>query len=30
MRKWISKWGRLPEEDEATFVKPLRGTGVET
>ena len=30
MRKWISKWGRLPEEDEATFVKPLHGTGVET
>ena len=30
VRKWISKWGRLPEEDEATFVKPLHGTGVET
>jgi len=30
VRKWISKWGRLPEEDEATFVKPLYGTGVET
>ena len=30
MQKWISKWGRLPEEDETTFVKPLYDTGVET
>ena len=30
IQKWISKWGRLPEEDKATFVKPLYETGVET
>ena len=30
MQKWISKWGGLPEEDVATFVKPLFGTHVKT
>ena len=30
MQKWISKWGRLPEDDVGTFVKPLFGTNVET
>jgi len=26
IKKWLSKWGRLPEYDEATFVKPIYGT----
>ena len=26
VRKWISKWGRMPETDEQTFVKPIYGT----
>lgn len=26
IQKWISKWGRLPEYDESTFVKPIYGT----
>ena len=24
----MKKWGRLPEEDEDTFVKPIEGTDV--
>ena len=30
IQKWIKKWGRLPEEDEETFVKPIYGTDVNT
>ena len=30
MRKFVGKWGRLPEEDDATFVKPIHGTDTET
>lgn len=26
VRKWISKWGRMPETDDQTFVKPIYGT----
>lgn len=26
VRKWISKWGRMPETDSDTFVKPIYGT----
>lgn len=29
-RKFIQKWGRLPEDDDQTFVKPLYGTNVKT
>ena len=29
-RKFIEKWGRLPEDDEETFVKPIYGTNVPT
>ncbi len=29
-RKFIEKWGRLPEDDESTFVKPIHGTNVKT
>jgi len=30
MRKWVDKWGRLPIEDEDTFVVPIEGTDVPT
>ena len=30
MRKFVDKWGRLPEEDDVTFVKPIYGTNTET
>jgi GT2 family glycosyltransferase len=30
IRKFIQKWGRLPEDDEQTFVKPIYGTTVKT
>lgn len=30
IQKFIKKWGRLPDEDEATFVKPIEGTNVPT
>ena len=30
VKKFIKKWGRLPDEDDATFVKPIHGTSVET
>ena len=30
MQKFINKWGRLPEEDESTFVKPIYNTNVKT
>lgn len=30
MKKFIKKWGRLPEHDESTFVKPIYGTNVNT
>ena len=30
VKKFIKKWGRLPDEDEATFVKPIYGTNVKT
>ena len=30
IQKFIKKWGRLPEEDDATFVKPIEGTDVPT
>ena len=30
IQKFIKKWGRLPEHDEATFVKPVTGTNVTT
>jgi len=26
VRKWMSKWGRMPETDSETFVKPIYGT----
>lgn len=26
IRKWISKWGKMPETDDQTFVKPIYGT----
>jgi GT2 family glycosyltransferase len=30
MQKFIKKWGRLPEHDDETFVKPIYGTNVKT
>ena len=30
VRKFINKWGRLPDEDDKTFVKPIYGTNVKT
>ena len=30
IQKFIKKWGRLPEEDKDTFVKPIHGTSVKT
>ena len=30
IQKFINKWGKLPEEDEHTFVKPIYGTNVKT
>ena len=30
VQKFINKWGRLPEEDDETFVKPIYGTNVKT
>lgn len=30
MKKFVNKWGRLPEDDQETFVKPIRGTNVKT
>lgn len=27
MQKWKSKWGRMPDYDSETFVKPIHGTG---
>ena len=30
MQKFAKKWGRLPDHDEATFVKPIHGTKVKT
>ena len=30
MKKFVNKWGRLPNEDEATFVKPIFNTKVKT
>ena len=30
IQKWVRKWGRLPNEDEATFVEPIEGTDVPT
>ena len=30
MQKFIRKWGRLPEHDNDTFVKPIHGTNVKT
>ena len=30
MEKFINKWGRLPEDDHETFVKPIHGTKVKT
>ena len=30
MQKFAKKWGRLPDHDEATFVKPIYGTEVKT
>ena len=29
-QKFINKWGRLPESDSQTFVKPIHNTNVET
>lgn len=29
-QKFINKWGRLPEYDSSTFVKPIYGTNVKT
>ena len=30
IQKFMKKWGRLPEEDEDTFVKPIYFTDVKT
>jgi len=30
MQKFIKKWGRLPEDDDQTFVKPIHSTNVKT
>lgn len=30
MQKFIRKWGRLPDHDADTFVKPIHGTNVKT
>ena len=30
MKKFINKWGRLPEDDDATFVKPIYNKNVKT
>jgi len=30
MQKFINKWGRLPDEDDQTFVRPIYGTNVKT
>ena len=30
VQKWILNWGKLPVEDEETFVKPIYGTDVNT
>jgi GT2 family glycosyltransferase len=30
MQKFIRKWGRLPDHDNDTFVKPIHGTNVKT
>lgn len=30
IQKFINKWGRLPEDDNQTFVKPIYGTNVKT
>ena len=30
MQKFAKKWGRLPDHDDATFVKPIYGTKVKT
>tara|TARA_R110000824_G_scaffold56202_3_gene154066 strand:+ start:3239 stop:4111 length:873 start_codon:yes stop_codon:yes gene_type:complete len=30
MKKFVNKWGRLPEDDHETFVKPIRETNVKT
>ena len=30
IQKFIKKWGKLPEEDDQTFVKPIYGTKVKT
>jgi GT2 family glycosyltransferase len=30
VQKFINKWGRLPDEDDQTFVKPIYGTNVKT
>jgi len=29
-QRFINKWGKLPEDDEQTFVKPIYGTNVKT
>ncbi len=29
-QRFIEKWGRLPDEDEESFVKPIYGTNVKT
>ena len=29
-KRFIEKWGHLPEEDDATFVKPIYGTNIKT
>ena len=29
-QRFIEKWGRLPEEDDETFVKPIYGTNIKT
>ena len=30
MKKFVNKWGRLPEDDYETFVKPIKETNVKT
>jgi GT2 family glycosyltransferase len=29
-QKFINKWGRMPDHDDQTFVKPINGTNVKT
>ena len=30
IKKWIDKWGKMPDHDSETFVVPIKGTKVKT